>query len=258
MWIKLDEPNKPRIMLLANLTDEKKNFIHWGNKQNDKGIEILELVEAVHEVVATGQITKRCLTALHNGMHSRFKDIYGAAGDRLIQLSHYFPEALELLHQLTQSSKASVRLHAIQSIWRYCPPMNDAEKILCRALTDSSSQVRIFAAMRIDLLNLDNLVPDLENATENEKNSKIKSSMTHSLSMLRNGYALHPHEDKTSFTLWVKTVGGTTSSGPSLSKAECTTENIEQIASKIRAEAIRMKSLGKTRSKLRKEAEAEK
>ena len=114
--------------------------------------EYYDIVDVLYNIVETHSLGGSELKILVESMKSRFKFVYESAGRRLVQLSHYFPEAGTALLGLMKHPKAIVRVRVVQAIWSDIPPKEITDQILSLGYRDKSKKVRQFTADRKEMI----------------------------------------------------------------------------------------------------------
>jgi hypothetical protein len=131
--------------------------------------------------------------------HPRFV-VWEVALPLLAKLSETDKSAREKMVTLSHEGKAELRRRSIQYVSdRY--PRSYCVSILSRLLTDRSAKVKDVVAARILCLNLTELLPAVEHALAQEKDTKIQWCYNHVLSLMRDGYHYDTREKDA--TLWL-------------------------------------------------------
>jgi len=110
------------------------------------------IVDALYNIVETKSLSETELRVLIGSLKSRFKFVYESAGRRLVQLSHYFPEAGTALLELMKNPKAIIRVRVVQALWSDIPPKEITDEILALGARDRSKKVREFATDRREMI----------------------------------------------------------------------------------------------------------
>lgn len=145
----LSEAGKPFIFLLQEPELEKTHFRNY-SKQPEAIAEHDAMIDALFRIVTSRSLTPTDLGVLKGAMKSPHKVVWDRAGRRLMQLSHYFPDASQALFELLEDKSARIRVRVIQSIWEDRLPEADLKRMIDRGLNDSSSVVRKFAQDRAE------------------------------------------------------------------------------------------------------------
>ena len=181
----LHEEGKPHIFLLPNPEDEKKHIRHYS--RNEEACEECDLIiNTMYEICASRSISKSNIETLSNAMRSKYKYVWESTGRRIVQLSHYFAEAAQLIELLFSDSSSSIRLRTVQSLWSDIPPVELTNRIIIQGLYDKSYSVRVFSAQRIGDLNLVHLKDELIRAKTEETSEKVLQAIDYSLNELKN------------------------------------------------------------------------
>jgi len=143
----LKADRKPTIWLLDD-PDREKDLAKKNIKNPETLVEYFKVLDAIYSVVNSKALVDSDLEALSESMESRFTVVYQAAGRRLVQLAHYFPEAGAALLKVMNNSKAAVRVRVVQALWTDIPPKEIVDEILELGEKDKSKNVREFTADR--------------------------------------------------------------------------------------------------------------
>ena len=172
--------DKPSIFLLEPISREKENAKQY-TKNEDALTEYSVLVVAIYPVVQTRTLQTDTLDQLEAAFRSSHKLVRQTAGDYLVILSHYFGDALERFKKIASDPKAAIRLRAIQSQFRYTAPEPFLTELLKRSLSDSSEQVRAFAASRCGQFKRTDLVELLQQQTTSETSPNVLRDLSFAL-----------------------------------------------------------------------------
>jgi hypothetical protein len=186
---RLSEKNKPDIFLLDSKDREIAHYFTQIKKDEAKS-ELIDLISCIYEIVEKHQFNKENSEVITRMIASKYKMIYEMAGRRLVQLSHYFEMAENLLLSLSKSKKSNIRLRIIQSIWTEAPKRSVMLEIIENGLKDNNSNVRIFSAERAVLWDTIELFSDFEIAINSEKDLKVLKNLEINYNLLLHGYYL--------------------------------------------------------------------
>ena len=138
---------KPLVYLLEEPAKEKAHVQNY-TKNPEAIAEYGVLVDALFRIVFGRELVTEDLDVLKKSMKSPHRVVWEEAGRRMMQLSHYFPAAVDALFELLGDRKAKIRVRVIQSIWSDRPPEDIMRKILDQGRIDVSSEVRLFSEER--------------------------------------------------------------------------------------------------------------
>lgn len=128
----------------------------------------------------------------------------------LARLAGAHSAAREALVELSRHKKADVRNSIVWSLkwaWKEGLPRGFVLQILRGALSDRSKKVRQQAIKVADMLQLKELVADLEDLLQTEKNKDVLKSLRFHLGMMTDGYLLE-HDARNELRLTVKKESG--------------------------------------------------
>ena len=168
----LRDKDKPSIFLLEPISREKENAKQY-TKSEDALSAYAALVDAIYPVVQPRTLQAKTLDQLEAAFRSSHKLVRQTAGDYLVILTHYFGDALDRFKKIANDSKAAIRLRAIQSQFRYTVPDPFLTELLKRSLSDSSEQVRSFAASRCGQFKRTDLVELLQQQAASETSQTV-------------------------------------------------------------------------------------
>lgn len=136
--------------------------------------------------------------------------------------SHYFEELKRLLPELMSHPKAQVRLSIIQGL-DPLPPGPETTQILIAGLNDKSKKVRAFTIQQIRMNGQKQVLSNLYNALDKEKDPDLANQLKTVISILTKGYFV---EADPNAPLICTVHHGTKYESFDMSIAEATPENI--------------------------------
>jgi len=179
----LREQGKPHIFLLRDPQREKENVKNY-TKSTEAVTEYADIIDVLYQVIERKELSVGSLDLLAQRLGSRFKLVADAAGTRLVQLSHYFPNVQQKLLELMTDHRHQIRLRVVQSIWSDTPPQETTDEILQKALKDKSAVVRQFAVSRIGSHRFKHFQGDIGRLLQTEKSEKVIAEGQHALKQL--------------------------------------------------------------------------
>lgn len=164
--------------------------------------EMAAVIDATYEILKARKPKEQALNTIAMALGSPYQSIWLKAGETLIVLSYYFPEAAAALIGVMSHKKSQARLHAVQSIFYQQPEERISKTIFASGLKDKSKKVRQFAADRLTYRFRD-LLPQLEEAISIEHDSKLRHEMREKRSYLRFGVVVEQRKDKSEYDVSV-------------------------------------------------------
>lgn len=137
--------------------------------------EVYRMIDAFIAIIETNDIREETLQPFVAGMRSKDSYVWGVAGRRLAQLSHYSNEAEEILLGLTKDSQATIRFRIAATLVSF-PTETVIQSVLSHALIDKSKKVRMKAADSIYSLKRKDFLTYVEELLQKENDSDVQKT----------------------------------------------------------------------------------
>ncbi|SMP80116.1 hypothetical protein SAMN06265222_1453 [Neorhodopirellula lusitana] len=164
-----------------------RQWLDRSNESDDhKELAFASIDAFQHAIASAAPSTESLRVITEAAMHSRSLT-WDVGLQLLARLGEDSDEARACIAKLAESSKMEQRRRSIQYISdRYPRPF--CVTLLSKLLSDRSAKVRGFAAYRMELLNLKELTPLLQDAIKLEGNDEARFELEFALGLLRDNY----------------------------------------------------------------------
>jgi hypothetical protein len=152
-------------------------------------------IHAFDTIQETKCVTPELLAAIVGAASSSRRPLYESATTLVSELTGQFPEAQEAIVTMARNPHSHVRFNAILCIGKSTPEPVSIQ-LLRESLRDNSAKVRGKAADWIGRMRLRELISDLEDASQREKNVNAKKTIDFELRLLRDGHILERTSDE--------------------------------------------------------------
>ena len=199
----------------------------YGRRKDELLSTLLPVAGAFDDAQTSGQLTAERITIISNALcHPRLLVAMNAS-ELFWAMSKRWPEQIsQAVTEVYQNPKAHARFAAICSLTKQTP-QEVLTKLLKSGLKDKSGRVRGKVLERVEHFERKDLIPDILEMINAEKNAKTRQHFEYHLKMLRDGYVVNERKGRPAY-VWVRTARGCT--GRQISTAAIAAKGIEAAA----------------------------